>query len=90
MALTQNQKKIVNAALMTLAEQRLRIETDMHDATVISIKKREVCRELEAMYIQLSTLLKPQDVKKAVLAIKEKLDQTECENIKNEPPCVNK
>lgn len=90
MALTKNQKKIINSALMALAEQRLRIEEDMHDATVLSIKKREVCRELEAMYIQLSTLLRPKDVKKAVLAIKEKLEQTECENLKNEPQGVKK
>jgi hypothetical protein len=88
MALTKNQKKIVNSALLVLAEQRLRIEQEMHDATIISIKKRDVCRGLEAMYIQLSSLLKPRDVKKEVQVMTAKLEETEC--VKTGTECVKK
>ena len=78
MSLTKHQKKVVNDALLVLAESRLKTEHDMHDATVLSIKKRDLCRSLESAYIELSTLLKPRDIKKAVQEIKEKLDETDC------------
>jgi hypothetical protein len=77
MALTKAQKKTINELILVIAEQRIRVEKEMQEATIYSISMRKISGELETAYQLGATLLKPREMKKKVkdLAVRLNLEE---------------